>query len=348
MHLCKLRLYNFRGYEDATFEFSPGVNHIYGSNAVGKTTILEAIQLLICGRSFRTQQASDMIRHGAANYVVEATFIKHGVEQGIKIAFDGKIKKILINQSPCLSYSNLLGVIYGVVFTPDDASLIKGVPSGRRHFLDLHIAQSDPLYVHHLSRYNKAMKQRNCLLRGKNVKAIVPWEIEMANAAEYIVEKRKIVVDSIANYACCSYKKLSEESSSLHVSLKTSVDKGKNGFLQVLEKSRSREMELGYTINGPHKDDLSFAIGNKEVRYFGSEGQQRSCVASLRLSSWDRLADQVGVSPLMLVDDVGISLDEIRKGKLHEKLCSMGQVLLTSTEKPSSGLIRSTDQVIAL
>ena len=350
MRLLQIRLRNFRSYKDATFYFQPGINHICGRNAIGKTTILEAIHLLICGRSFRTQQNSDLIHYGASFFVLDALFVKHGVEQRLRLMFDGKQKKIFINQTPCSSYSNLLGIVYGVIFTPDDARLIKGGPNERREFLDLHIAQSDPLYVHYLTRYDKAMRQRNFLLKSKQLKVIYPWEAEMAVAADYIVKKRKSVVKDISDHVCSTYRYISKEETNLEVFLKSTLDKEdgniKEFFLEQMNKQRQREMEVGFTLVGPHKDDLSFKISDKEVKLFGSEGQQRSSVASLRIASWKRLREQVQMNPLMLVDDMGISLDASRKSQLCGCLFEMGQVFLTSTDSPKDGFIRSCDSLI--
>lgn len=339
MKLRHLRLFNFRGYEDTSFAFSPGINHIVGPNAVGKTSVLEAIHLLMCGSSFRTSQNSELIRYNTPSFYVEGVFEKHGVEQTVKIAYDGSRKKIVINSTQCHSYTNLLGVILGVVFTPDDAALVKGVPGGRRQFLDLHISQFDPLYVHYTSRYQRAMKQRNSMLRQGLLKAIFPWEEEMANAAAYLTEKRRQVVQELEITSRGIYQKLGCEATPLTVSLKSTLGRYettaiKELFLGMMERNRSKEREAGITFVGPHKDDVLFGIGDKELKVFGSEGQQRSCVAALRLATWERLKERSMVKPLMLVDDVGMSLDMNRQGKLSDHLANLGQVFLTSTEPP--------------
>jgi DNA replication and repair protein RecF len=341
MILRYLRLYNFRGYEDASIEFSPEINHIVGRNAVGKTSILEAIHLLMCGRSFRTAQNSELIRYNTPSFYLEAAFVKHGIEQVVKLAYDGSQKKILINSTQYYSYTNLLGVLVGVVFTPDDAALVKGVPGGRRQFLDMHISQFDPLYVHYSSRYQRAMKQRNSLLRKGSLSGIFPWEEEMANAAEYLTAKRKQVVGELGVSSQEVYNKLANEEEPLTLFLKSTLAKDgdtpvKERFLRIMEKNRFREKDAGITFVGPHKDDVLFGIGGKELKVFGSEGQQRSCVAALRLATWQRLYERSRVKPLMLVDDVGMSLDTMRQKKLSEHLSDLGQVFLTSTDLPPS------------
>lgn len=339
MKLRRLRLFNFRGYEDTSFDFSPGINHIVGPNAIGKTSILEAIHLLMCGHSFRTGQNVELIRDDTPSFYVEGQFEKHGIDQVVKIAYDGKQKKIVINSTQCQSYNNLLGVILGVVFTPDDASLVKGAPGGRRQFLDLHISQFDPLYVHYTSRYQRAMKQRNSMLRKGMLKGIFPWEEEMAKAAEYLTVKRKQIVEELEVSSREIYRKLGSENASLTLFLKSTLAREevtpiKERFLAMMERNRHREKEAGITFVGPHKDDLLFSIGGKELRVFGSEGQQRSCVAALRLATWERLHEHSRLKPLMLVDDVGMSLDRGRQSKLTGHLANLGQVFVTTTELP--------------
>lgn len=337
MILRSLYLHNFRIYDEAFFEFCPRVNIICGPNACGKSTILEAIHFLAFGRSFRTIQTKDMIRKGAKFFYVEASFIKHGVEQKLRISSDGKERKIIYNSTPCSSATSLLGLLQIVAITPDDAALVKGSPVGRRHFLDLQIAQVDPLYVHLLTRYNRAMRQRNYLLRAKNPSTIESWEHEMANAAAYIYKQRSAAAKDLQEKGRKLYRALSNEDSDLTVTYKAALPEIKEDagimayYLQQYAKLRSREMVLGYSLTGPHKDDLAIEVGKGEARFFASEGQQRSIVAAMHMAEWERLNALAGVMPLLLVDDVGISLDDSRKEKMYAHVGGLGQVFLTST-----------------
>lgn len=337
MYLRSIRLHHFRGYKDASFQFSPGINHIIGKNAIGKTTILEAIHLLMCGRSFRGSHNAELISSGASAFFIEASFVKHEVEQVIRLSYDGRRKKIIINHTECHAYADLLGVITGVVFTPDDAAIIKGAPAGRRQFLDLHICQFDPLFVHYSSRYQKAMKQRNALLRSGDISSILPWEVEMAKAAEYMTAKRRVAAEELNQVAKELYQRISKGKPSLSLGLKSTLVKEsdlpvKERYLGILKRNRPKEKECGVTFVGPHKDDLNLYLENKELKLFGSEGEQRSAIASLRLATWRRLFEYVGIKPLMLVDDVGISLDQLRQKELSHYFQELGQVFLTSTD----------------
>ena len=338
LFLQKLYLRNFRKYEEALFEFIPTINTIIGPNAHGKTTILEAIQFLMSGRSFRTQQIADLIQHGQSSFYIEASFIKQGIEQTLRISYDGNERKIVHNSTICRSSTNLLGLLQGVIVTPDNASLIKGSPLLRRHFLDLQIAQIDPLYVHHLTRYAGAMRQRNVLLKRKELNTIEGWEQEMATAGAYLTLQRKQAVADLQKLGQPLHKMLTDEQQSFGLEYKSScsqiedLELLRKHYLQQWNKIRHREKELGMSLYGPHRDDLLIKIGDREARLFASEGQQRSCVMALRLAEWQRLHALSQEAPLMLIDDVGISLDGSRRQKLLTHLRNLSQVFLTSTE----------------
>lgn len=338
MFLRTLYLHNFRCYQEAFFEFCPGINTICGANAQGKTSLLEAIYLLIAGKSFRTSQVSDLTRLGTNNFFIEASFVKHGIEQQLRISCNGKERKIFHNHNLCPS-SSLLGLLRGVVITPDDAALVKGSPLVRRHFLDLQIAQIDPLYVHHLGRYNRALRQRNALLRAKSHATLDSWEFEMATSAAYLTMQRSLAVQDLEKSGRRLHKILSGEGEEMQLVYKNGAPLNagltvlRTHFLEQFQKLRYREMILGATLSGPQKDDLTVAIAEKEVRFFASEGQQRSCVAALRFAEWERLNELGSEAPLMLIDDVGVSLDSSRKDKLLTHIQSLGQVFLTATQE---------------
>lgn len=339
MLLRTLYLHNFRAYKENFFEFAPGINTIYGANAQGKTTILEAIYLLITGSSFRTSQISDLIRMGEFFFYIEASFVKQGIEQKLRFSWDGKERKIVYNNTNLSSTSNLLGLLQGVVITPDEISLIKGAPLTRRLFLDLQLAQADALYVHHLTRYNRAMRQRNSLLRSKNLVTIESWEYEMANSAAYVVQERLRALSALQMSSKLLHRDLSGEEFDLNLIYKSGsahleqLSALRQYYLDSYQKLRYREMDLGYTLSGPHKDDFLIAIGDKDARFFASEGQQRSCVTALRLAEWTRLYGLCNEKPLMLIDDIGTSLDDGRKARLFAHLPNLGQIFITSTQK---------------
>ena len=341
MHLRSLTVRDFRCYDESHFEFSPGINFIYGLNARGKTTLLEAIYLLMTGRSFRALQLKDLIRTDAPLFHVEAQFIKHEIEQLLKFSYNGQERRIAHNSSTSSLTSSLLGILQGVTLTPDDAGLIKGSPAGRRHFLDLQIAQVDPLYVHHLTRYQKAMRQRNVLLKAKSCNSIEGWEIELANSGAYIIQQRRRVTEELQIHIRELHRAVHESDESFEIRYRSTVDAGavasideiRRYLIEQYRRLRTRELMLGSTLVGPHKDDLEISLQRKDARYFASEGQQRSCVITLRLAEWTRLKQFSIECPLMLLDDVGMSLDVGRRARLFDHLQQLGQVFITSTDE---------------
>ncbi len=340
MILKALYLRNFRNYEEATFSFSSGINAICGPNAQGKTNLLEAIHVLMTGRSFRTARLTDLIRFGESSFYLEAHFLKNDVEHVLRMNCDGTQRKILLNATTLPTLSTLLGILVGVILSPEDNELVKGHPAFRRQFLDLQIAKANPLYIHHLTRYARAMKQRNHLLRNKETATIEVWEEEMATAAAYIITERKKATEELEAQGNPLQKTLSGSVDHLQLAYKSTALSAtkedtsiRSYFLAQFAKHRARELEIGSTLVGPHKDDLVLFLQGKEVRSFASEGQQRSCVAALRLAEWSRLLAQTEEKPLMCIDDVGISLDKYRESSLYEALSQLGQVFITSPKE---------------
>lgn len=338
MYLRSLYLQQFRNYKEVYFEFSPSLNLICGPNAQGKTSLLEAIYYQMFGRSFRPGLHQDLIHMGCHSFHLETIFCKHDVDQKLHFYVEGKERKIIHNSTVLQSVANLLGLIQGVVMTPDDVNLIKGSPLLRRQFLDIQLAQVDPLYVHYLARYAKAMRHRNQLLKQKKLLSIESWEHEMAQAAAYIVHQRRRGLQALQPHCQKFYSYLTGETEHLTLKYCSGASACQNdGEIKELHlsqflKNRNREMLLGYTLFGPHKDDLWIGIGERDARFFASEGQQRSCVAALHMGEWQHLKEVSEDLPLFMIDDVGISLDDKRRERLLDQLASLGQVFLTTTD----------------
>lgn len=339
MRLCHLTLRHFRNYEQAWVEFDPRMNNIYGPNALGKTNLLEAVFFLIIGRSFRTSSVQDLIQYGKASFHLEAIFVKNDVEQKLELWANGKEKNILYNSTRYASFSDLLGLMQGVVLAPADSLLVTAAPILRRRYIDIQIAQVDPLYVRHLSRYMRALKQRNRLLRQKKREGIEVWEVEMAKSAAYVVKQRALAIAFLSERAAEIQKILSKGKDLLALSFKTSApyQEGKEQlfdyYVRLYDKLRVKELVLGYTLSGPHRDDMLIEIGGKEARLCASEGQKNSCAVALRLAEWERLRDLSTERPLMAIDDMGSHLDKYRKQAISDYLSELGQVFVTSTDK---------------
>lgn len=337
MELKSLYLRNFRNYKEATFTFAPGINAIIGKNGEGKTNLLEAIYFLITGKSFRLTTLAPLISFGASFFYLEAHFVKDGIDGCLKITCDGKERRIIHNATPLTKLSSLFGILLGVVLTPEDQILISGPPAIRRRFLDLHIAQFSPHYLFHLSRYAKALRIRNELLRREEMASIEIWESEMASSASHIMCARVSAIEELNSAGHELGLHLSGERDDLHIDYRSKIsfkekkrEEIEKEMQRCLSELRPKEIERGTTLVGPHRDDLVIHLQEKEARLFASEGQKRSCVAALRLAEWARLKKITEEVPLMCIDDVGISLDPQREKYLHKELGNLGQAFFTS------------------
>ncbi len=239
MWLKSLRLQGFRNYREASFEFPRGINLILGENGAGKTNILEAIFLLSTGRSFRTAQISELIMRGASHFHIEGHFESNGVEQVLKIGYDGKSRKVSHNATPFSSFSHILGILPSVIFSPRDISLITGAPLERRRFLNIQLAQSDPLYVHHLTRYHRALKHRNSLLKAKTDSALSPWEQIMADSGTYLRSKREELSHALGPKLGEHSSYLSGEKEAFNIIYRPSI---KENLSEALLRNRKRDL----------------------------------------------------------------------------------------------------------
>ncbi|MDN3505171.1 MAG: DNA replication/repair protein RecF [Rhabdochlamydiaceae bacterium] len=335
MWIKSLYLRNFRNYEQVVANFGPGINFIQGKNGHGKTNLLEAIYFLSTGRSFRTERIADLIKEDQSHFYIEAIFEKNGIEQRVKIQYDGKIKKIETLEKTTSNFSTLLGLIPSVIAAPSDIQLIMGAPALRRRFLNIQIAQSDPLYVYHLSRYNKALKHRNALLKAKELATIDIWENEMALSASYIIGKRIEYLKLLSENANLKLKDLSQDNETLFLKYNATIPIEGNLQLALksqMEKFREREIHHGNTQVGPHRDDISILHNEKSAKVFSSEGQKHSILTALRFAERKTMGNIHGSPPLFGIDDFGTHLDAQRKELLKTQLKEGGQIFLTTPD----------------
>lgn len=331
MILKHLILRSFRNYSEASIPFKEGVNVIQGKNGAGKTSILEAIFLLSTGRSFRTNHLSDLIKKGDSHFFIEAHFERDNVEQVLSIGYDGQTRRIHYNSTHFQNFSHVLGILPSVLYAPKDSELISGSPADRRRFLNIQLAQTDPLYVHHLTRYHKAMKHRNALLKHKSEEAIESFEQMMAESARYLMSKRSSLIEALKPRIQSLAKELSSDEDPLNLYYEPSIAiKRIDEIAQLYAKQRPKELLLGTTLIGPHRDDFLITYDKKDAKMYASEGQKRTCITALKMAEWEELKKNAECVPLMHIDDFGIHLDQSRTHLLQDKLENFGQVFLTT------------------
>lgn len=335
-----LRLINFRNYEDSSFSFSENIIVLYGLNGVGKTNILEGIYTSTVGKSHRTSEDSDMIRFGAQEGSISLAFKKNDVPHKIFIKIPERGRKIITLNDNKLSQKELVGTLNTVLFSPEDLQLIKGSPKMRRHFIDLELSQTSKSYYQQLLMYNRALLQRNRLLReyaGKGKVSLEEWDIQLATSAAFITQKRLKSLEKINMLADLMHRRLTDGKENLKLSYSQpfTIKKyvvNKDEFYQLIKDSEAYDRMRMTTSVGPHRDDIIFNNDQGDLKKFGSQGQQRTAILAIKLSELEFIKSEVGEYPILLLDDVLSELDEERRQNLISFIHRRVQTFITATD----------------
>lgn len=346
MRIKMLRLCNFRNIEfaEAKVDF-PGV-WIFGRNAQGKTNLLESLGLLGALRSFRTSKLANMIRYGQgmAQVCIELEHEFFGESKVLIEIAQGKTK-VSVNDKKYEKLADFIGVFPVVVLSSDDIKLARGAPLERRKFIDMLISSLDMEYFEALKTFHSVLSQRNILLKDENSapELFDAFELQMAEAASIVSLKREQYLNTLAEIAQEKYALLCEGRELAKLSLKPDVNfKNPGEYLKILQDERKKDAINGSTSSGPHRDDFSFLINQKNIKEFASEGQQRSIVLSLKLGQFDLLKRVRKSTPVLLCDDILNELDEHRRTAFWKTIDSETQVMATSTSpSPNNSPLRS-------
>ncbi len=344
MKIKNIRLINFRNYENLNLPIEKNVNIFIGKNAQGKTNLLEAIYLAASGNSFRTNRDRELLSFNRNPGYVAVDFLSRERERLIEVRLDVlKAKRIKLNRQEIKRLKDLNSGLNVVLFSPDDLELVKGSPGIRRSYLDRSISQIRPVYKHSLSRYNKILYQRNNLLKSKrpnnrDLGLLDVFNMQLVEAGTEIMLYRLEFLENLRDLANSVHSQLSYDSELLDLEYNPSVDlldfdkkSIRESFNNKLISSRERDIVLGTTSFGPHRDDFTIYLNEKEARVFGSQGQQRTIVLSLKLAEVNMLKYQLGEYPILLLDDVFSELDSSRREYLTRFLKN-SQTFITSTD----------------
>ena len=335
MYIERIKLQNFRNYKELEINLNKKINIIYGDNAQGKTNILESIFLCSFGKSFRTTKEKEMIKFNENKTLVELFFQKKDREGKIKIEI-GQKKQIAINGIKIKKLSELLGNLNIVLFTPDDINILRNGPANRRKFLDMMIGQLRPSYVYNLNMYLKTIEQRNNYLRqireeNKPESMLDIWDEKLAEYGELIYNYRKSFIEKILNKINDIHSKITDSKEELKIEY-TSNCSNKAEYIKLLNSRRKLDIIKGFTTKGVHRDDFMIYINGKEVNIYGSQGQNRTVVLSLKLAELNVIYEEIGEYPILLLDDFMSELDEKRRANFLNNIENT-QVILTGTEK---------------
>ncbi|MBQ9783704.1 MAG: DNA replication/repair protein RecF [Clostridia bacterium] len=346
---CKnITVRNFRNIGEAKVEFQEGVNILAGENAQGKTNLLEAIFYPSVGRSFRGAHTPEMIRFGESFAELTLDFRDSKRDQSIHVKlFRDKQRQVEKNGVRMDKLSDVVGSFRAVLFCPEHLSMIKDGPSQRRAYMDLAISRMYPMYLHSLQKYSYLLKQRNALIKGAYQDrrtfdgTVELWSAQLAREAAIISEARLTFIRRAAGYIAECFAEMTGEreiptvrydgSSGQKQEEYADREATEKKYFELLMSSHDREIAVGATLWGIHKDDLDIALNGKSARIYGSQGQQRSLALAMKLAEGEITREEFGDYPVFLFDDVLSELDGNRRDYLIHKIRDK-QVIITSCE----------------
>ncbi len=337
MNLNAVHIRNFRNLEAVQLAFRPGLNILHGANAQGKTSILEALYLLGHLKSFRAARNEELIRLGHNSSRISASLIHQGAERTLALEIGPEGKKPTLDGKEARSADGFFGWLRPILFSPEEISLLKGAPAGRRALLDRAIFQSDPSYLERSQTYARVLKQRNYLLRdGASRATLEPWTEGLVQAGARIRQDRRNYLARLNPLLARTYARISagEETASIEATEQAEdLAATQDRLREELGQSREREERLGQTLVGPHRDEPVFLVAGRPLKTFGSQGQQRSFVLAFKTAQLLDLEGFVGAPAVFLLDDMTSELDRHRQGHFFRFLLSRpGQIILTTTE----------------
>ena len=334
MIVKSLKMKNFRNYDFLNIELEPNTNIFYGDNAQGKTNILEAVYLSGTTKSHRGTKDRDLIKFDQEESHIEVEIEKKGVPFQIDIHLKKNSPKgIAINKIPIKRASELFGILNIVFFSPEDLNIIKNGPAERRRFIDLELAQLDKVYLSDLSNYNRIVNHRNKLLKDMQSQRELEetldiWDLQLAKYGNLVMKRRNIFINQINHMIGEIHSKLTGGRETIKLLYEPIVKQ--DGLEAALKKNRDRDIKTKSTTVGPHRDDICFLCGDLDIRKFGSQGQQRTAALSLKLSEIELVKQEVGDTPILLLDDVLSELDKHRQNYLLDSISDI-QTLITCT-----------------
>ena len=334
MILEKLSLINYKNIREATLDLSPKINCMIGSNGVGKTNILDAVYFLSFCHSASNPIDSAVIRHGEDFLMLEGNYGEVTISCGMK---RGTKKHFRRDKKEYRRLSEHIGLIPLVMVSPADTLLIDGGSEERRRLMDMVISQYDHTYMESANRYNKALQQRNTMLKQEtepDPEIISLWEEQMAVEGERIYRRRDAFVRELTPIFQRYYERISGNREQVAIEYVSHCQRG--SLLEVIQRDRAKDRIMGYSLHGVHRDDLVFTLGGHPIKREGSQGQHKTFVVALKLAQFDFLRrTNGGNTPILLLDDIFDKLDASRVEQIVTLVAGeeFGQIFITDTNR---------------
>lgn len=334
MFIKNISVMSFRNIKDMTIDFGKGINIFYGDNAQGKTNLLEAVYICSTGRSQRTRTESQLVKFGYDQAHIRTFVMRENSYDRIDVHIKKDERKgMAVNGIPIKKMAEFFGNLTAVIFSPEDLRLVKGGPAERRRFMDMELCQLSRLYCHDLQNYYKILKQRNNLLKtlysDKSAEDTLDiWDSQLAACGERITERRRAFAGRLCGISREIHSGITDGREALSVEYRPNCEEG--SMEERLKYHRQRDIAIGSTSCGPHKDDMLFFIDGNDTKFYGSQGQQRTASLSAKLAEIELIKSETGEDPVLLLDDVLSELDESRQYYLMENIGNL-QTFITCT-----------------
>lgn len=336
MYIKRLQMLNYRNYKSLNITLGKNVNVFMGDNAQGKTNILEAIYYCAFAKSHRTSKDRDLINWNSDSAYVSLLVGKDRLDKNIDINIlkDGK-KAIKINKVKVSKIGELFGNFNVVMFSPEDLKIVKDSPGGRRKFIDMELCQLNSKYYYNLVQYNKVLNERNVVLKNRKLDSEILdiYDIQLANFGYHIIIERLKYINKLNFYGKDIHKDISSGRENVefkYISTIKDLEDIENNFYELLKRNRKKDIEKGTTSIGPHRDDFIVLINDVDTKSFGSQGQQRSAVLTMKFSSLKIIKEVTSEYPVLLLDDVLSELDFNRKRYILSTIGEI-QTIITCT-----------------
>ena len=335
MYIEEIKLKNFRNYNNQEIKLKNGINLFYGNNAQGKTNIIESVFLCSMGKSFRARRDKELINFSNNEQAsIELKYLKKDRDGKIKYII-GENKNIFINNVQIKKMSEILGNINIVLFSPEDINIIKDGPSNRRKFLNMMISQLRPNYIYTYNLYLKTLEQKNNYLKNinnenKNDDLLDIYDEKLAEYGIIINKYRDEFINKIKEKITEIHKNVTKEKEEIKIKYISDCFE-KEKFLKILKENRNQDILKGHTSVGIQRDDIYFFINGKKIDIYGSQGQQRTSILSLKLAELEIIKEEIGENPILLLDDFMSELDSERR-LMFLKNIKDTQIIITCTD----------------